>query len=316
MFCNETFVSATAVAPITHQSVMFNDLIIVRKLNKAKFSVILAYSPSLIKYFALKIFPYHKGEINPFFLNEVRFSKLRHRNVISTMHFEEEKIISEKQRNGKISYSIMEFAPYSDFFDVLITRHIQFDEMLARTYFHQLINGLEYIHSKNVAHLDIKPENLLLGDKFQLKIADFDNSIINGEVNVFPMGTLYYRAPEIIEMTCEHPKAADIYSAGIVLFLFLTGGILPHVEHKLFEGLDLLDLLNNHNEIFWEKHCEKQRRPSSFFSPEFRSLFNAMTKANPKERATLAEIRASEWFRGPIYTEEEVIGIMTEKFDL
>jgi serine/threonine protein kinase len=210
----------------------------------------------------------------------------------------------------------MEFAPYSDFFDLLITKHIQFDEMLARTYFHQLINGLEYLHSKNVAHLDIKPENLLLAENFQLKITDFDSSVINDETNILPMGTLYYRAPELIDMTCQNPKAADIYSAGIVLFLFLSGGVLPHVEHKLFEGLDLLDLLENHNEIFWEKHCEKQKRPSSFFNPEFRSLFNSMTKANPKERATLAEIKNSEWYNGPIYNEEDVIGLMTENFDL
>jgi len=312
MLCQERIVSATSGATLRQKSSRYDDLIIVKKLNKAKFFVLLAYSPSLIEYFALKIFPYKKDQINPFFLNEVRFSNLKHPNIISTIHFEADKAISSTQQNGKISYTITEFAPYGDFFDVLVTKRVQFDEKLTRTYFHQLINGLEYLHSKNIAHLDIKPDNLLLGENFQLKIADFDSSVIQGETHIFPMGTLNYRAPELMQKACQDLKAGDIYSAGIVLFLFKTGGILPHIEHKLFEGLDLLDLLDNHNEIFWEKHCEKQGREPSFFSSEFRSLFNAMTKANPKERATLADIKSSKWFNGPIYSDEDVTDMMTD----
>ncbi|RZJ37213.1 MAG: hypothetical protein EOO18_06165 [Chryseobacterium sp.] len=45
-------------------------------------------------------------------------------------------------------------------------------EMIIRTYFHQLIEGIEYIHSQGVAHLDLKLENIMLGDSFELKIID------------------------------------------------------------------------------------------------------------------------------------------------
>jgi serine/threonine protein kinase len=316
MFSSKVLVSVGIAAPIAQESTMYNDLSIVKKLNKAKFSVFKAYSPSLIQHFALKVFPYHNGEISPLFLNEVRFSNLDHPNVISILHHEDEKMVKEKKQNCKISYTIMELAPHNDFFDVLITKHIQFNEMFARTYFQQLINGLEYLHSQNIAHLDIKPENLLLGNSFQLKIADFDNSIINNEITFRPMGTIFYRAPELIKATCTDLGAADIYSAGIVLFLFKSGGILPHIEHQLFEGLDLLDLLNNHNEIFWESHCEKQKQLPSFFSPQFRDLFNSMTKTNPAERASLLEIKASEWFNGLIYTKKEMTCIMTQNLYL
>jgi serine/threonine protein kinase len=48
-----------------------------------------------------------------------------------------------------------------------------FDESIARTYFHQLIAGVECAHRAGVAHRDLKPENLLLDANFVLKLADF-----------------------------------------------------------------------------------------------------------------------------------------------
>jgi serine/threonine protein kinase len=46
----------------------------------------------------------------------------------------------------------------------------KFDETLTRTYFGQLVSGLEACHNVGVAHRDLKPENLLLGNNFVLKV--------------------------------------------------------------------------------------------------------------------------------------------------
>lgn len=43
----------------------------------------------------------------------------------------------------------------------------------AKRFFHQLMNGVEYLHNKGVAHRDLKPENLLLDERDNLKISDF-----------------------------------------------------------------------------------------------------------------------------------------------
>lgn len=51
-----------------------------------------------------------------------------------------------------------------------------FTEKIVRTYFHQLVDALEYLHKSGIAHLDLKPENIALGDKFMLKIMDFELS--------------------------------------------------------------------------------------------------------------------------------------------
>lgn len=79
----------------------------------------------------------------------------------------------------------------------------KFSEKVSRTYFHQLITGLHYMHDKGYAHRDIKPENLILTNDFKLKIADFGFScLIKGRdgtgVLKTRLGTEGYMAPEIL----------------------------------------------------------------------------------------------------------------------
>mmetsp|Transcript_11359 Transcript_11359/g.9772 ORF Transcript_11359/g.9772 Transcript_11359/m.9772 type:complete len:100 (-) Transcript_11359:543-842(-) len=97
----------------------------------------------------------------------------------------------------------MEYAPYGDLFDCMEKAQIHRDEKLVRTYFHQLIEGLEYLHTNKIAHLDLKCENLLLTKDYKLKIADFDCSRMEGDSHVRTLGTLNYRAPEIKSGNCK-----------------------------------------------------------------------------------------------------------------
>lgn len=54
----------------------------------------------------------------------------------------------------------MELATGGELFDYVATTG-RFAEPIARFYFHQLINGLEYVHNKGITHRDLKPENVL-----------------------------------------------------------------------------------------------------------------------------------------------------------
>jgi len=212
--------------------------------------------------------------------------------------------------NGEIqpfSVIITRFVPHEDFYSAFTKYNVFFDDRLIRTFFLQLISALEYLHENGMAHLDLKLENLMLGDHFQLKLIDFDLAWKEGDDRVTTKGTKYYRAPEIMKQTCTDPQKADIYSAGIILFVLKCQGTLPHAEKELYQGFDYYENLKNDPEKFWRHHSEMQGAEADSWCKEFRDLFEWMTKEDPKKRPTWKEIRESEWLVGEKMTQEEVI---------
>lgn len=295
----------------TNSNLAYQSLSVIKKISKAKFPVYLTASKVNKQNYAMKIFAYKGEEPHPYYKNESRFAVLKHPNVIETVYKEDSKDTLYKGELKKVSYTLMEFAPHGDFFD-LITKHREsFDEKLVRTYFRQLVDGIEYLHSCNVAHLDLKPENLLVSADFNLKVADFDLSHVIGDKKIFSRGTRYYRGPEFFKAENNEPKlnrpfASDVYSAGIILFILKSGGVYAHSENNTLEGVDLVDLMHNKNNEFWTKHCEIQEKSNSFYDKNFRELFNGMTKFNPEERLTLNEVKASKWYQGSFYSTSDL----------
>jgi serine/threonine protein kinase len=92
---------------------------------------------------------------------------------------------------------ILEYAEGGEIFEYIAICG-KFSEDVARTYFHMLIEALEYIHSKGICHRDIKPENILLDKDFILKLTDFGfgTYLSRGELKTY-LGTEGYMAPEI-----------------------------------------------------------------------------------------------------------------------
>jgi len=284
----------------------------IRKISKAKFSVYLIYCASLKKYFAMKVFPHKDEKISSYYHTETRFATLNHQNVVKMIANEPHQETLYHEKLIKISYLVMEYAPYGDFYDVVAVRKLLTDEKLIRTYFKQLIAGLEYLHLHRVCHLDLKLENLLLGENFTLKIADFDLAYVKGDSRICTRGTKFYRAPELMEQRCTNMESADVYAAGIILFVFKTAGILPHSENQLYKGMNLFEMMQENNKSFWQKHCEIQNKSPVFFTEDFKQLFNAMTRVNPKERATLLDVKKFKWYNGPTYSHEELVQIMSK----
>jgi len=292
----------------------YDDLTTVKTLYDAKFAVYLVFSPQQKQYYALKVFPWENDDASSYFLREARFHKFHHQNIISIPHFVYEHEAFYDNTPVKVSYMLMEYAKYGDFFNALVRYKLPLNEMLVRTYFHQLIEGLEYLHTNGAAHLDIKLENLLLGDHGIMKLADFDLSYLAEDGAVKTRGTKNFRAPELLARTCKDPHAADVYSAGIVLFLLKTKGNLPYLEEKPRKGVDMAELKDKNPSVFWEKHCHLLGKESTYFSSDFKALFQAMTSFNPNKRPSIAQIKASAWYKGAIYSKKEVSDYLQEQF--
>ena len=284
----------------------FADLDVVKLISKAKFPVYLVFCPSNNELYALKVYQFLDRKIHPYFANEARFSFLNHPNIISVILSQENVVLSTDDKKPGNSCLLMEYAPNGDFFDFVRKNQEYIEEKLARTYFRQLIEGVEYLHINGVWHLDLKLENLLIGKDYQLKISDFDLSYLIGDTEILTRGTPYYRSPELLAHKCKDGSAADIYSVGVILFLLKTGGVMPHSEGSTFEGVDFFELLHTNTKLFFDKHCELQEKESSFFTESFQELFVSMTKKDPRQRATLSDIKNSKWYNGPVYTKDEL----------
>ena len=272
------------------------DLVTTSKLGHGKFEVFHAKGSSDCEEYAVKIFPRND-------LCEIRYRRekeaiasLAHPNIIK--HY------PIAQHDADFDVLVMEYAHHGDFFD-LVTKGGLAHEVHMRTYFHQLIAGLEYLHSQGVAHLDMKLENLLLGKDFLLKIIDFDQSMLGGEAGSVSGGTHSYRAPEIKNRTCVDKFAADIYAVGIILFAFKTRQF-PFIELEKGGETKMVfyDLFIEDNEEFWNMKCQKMSKSSDFFTDDFKILLRGMLECDPSKRMTIQEIKASEWYNKPILSSD------------
>ncbi|CAN1341108.1 CBL-interacting serine/threonine-protein kinase 8 [Linum perenne] len=134
-------------------------------------------------------------------------------------------------------YIILEFITGGELFDKIV-HHGRLSEAEARRYFQQLIDGVDYCHSKGVYHRDLKPENLLLDSQGNLKISDFGLSALPPPgVTLLrtTCGTPNYVAPEVLSHKGYNGAVADVWSCGVILYVLITG-YLP------FDELDLTTL--------------------------------------------------------------------------
>jgi len=298
--------STTEVSTLK-EDVPSDDLQFLKLLADSRYPVFLAYSTKYQKQIAVKAFPYKDGDIHPSFLNECRFSNLNHENIIRKFGKDTQTEIEYKSKIIKASCIHMELAK-CNFGEVILKCNPSQDEKLVRTFFHQLVEGIDYLHSQGVAHLDLKVDNLLLGHDYLLKITDFDSSHHQTDTKLLGKGTENYRAPDLARQKCSHPMKADIYSMGIILFV-LKFGFLPYDEDEQIMNYDLLTLALTSPENFWIAH-EKINSGPLQCDEEFKSLFVSMIQYKPEKRISIPQIRSSKWYQGETYTPSELKEIL------
>ena len=120
-------------------------------------------------------------------------------------------------------YNIMDYAEGGEL-SQLINSDIEIPEFKIKDIFKQIIEGVKFIHGKNVIHRDLKPNNILFLDKEKthIVIIDFGISGISNGLNkeIIKAGTFKFTPPEILSKNnFQSSNKIDIWSLGVILYL-------------------------------------------------------------------------------------------------
>eukprot|EP01063_Lacrimia_lanifica_P034215 TRINITY_DN627_c0_g2_i1.p1 TRINITY_DN627_c0_g2~~TRINITY_DN627_c0_g2_i1.p1 ORF type:complete len:608 (+),score=247.46 TRINITY_DN627_c0_g2_i1:46-1869(+) len=175
-----------------------------------------------------------------------------------------------------------------------VDREVRLHEDTARSYFQQIVVGMNYVHSQGVVHRDLKPENILVTNDGLCKITDFGLSNVQNtdtmghvpsNLNVQTCcGTPYYVAPEVVTKKEGYSGfTSDVWSLGIILYVMLVGE-LP------FTAKDLRSLLHKISK------GEYKIPAAAKLSNEAKDLLSRILVPKVKNRITLKEIAEHPWF--------------------
>ena len=272
----------------------------------------LAYDLVTGKNVAIKVFQQSSASDIKYIQEEVVIHSLfSHEHIIELENYHQCMTYYDKENNKQnVAGLVVEYAEEGDLLS-LLKKVGSFSEVVARSYFQQLISALEYIHEKEYNHRDVKIENLLLDKDFCIKLADFGCAVkVNPEKSVVKaLGSKKYYAPEMHETTYYAKDRADLFAATVVLFTIVVG-------HQPFEKATKEDkfyslIMKNDYLQFWYLHekMAMERTGSQTlcdWSKGFKSLIMRMFSYTPGKRPTIEQIKKDKWFKGEVFTREEV----------
>jgi len=189
---------------------------------------------------------------------------------------------------------VLELAPGGELFDILYYNG-PLEAKISRTYFYQLCAGLKAIHATNICHRDLKPQNLLLNKRFQLKITDFglakifkdDTTAKQKIMETSYVGTKGYQAPEIL-LKRKYTTKCDVFSCGVILFILLTG--YPPFEEATGSDGWYRKICQKKFKDFWDKH-----RDCGVSTDEGKDLIQKCIAYQPMERYKVDEMLEHDW---------------------
>lgn len=167
--------------------------------------------------------------------------------------------------------------------------------------------------SVNVAHRDLKPENILFDREFTLKVSDFglsrDARGNHGDYKLTSrVGTEGYKPPEM-EQGAYTGLAADMFAAGVVLFIMFNG-TPPFLSTKANDRIYQLIKTKNFPK-FWALH--EKNKPPGHFPDAFKRLINSLLSSEIDRRPNLEDIEKDDWLSGDDLMNDDLIKYMTAK---
>jgi serine/threonine protein kinase len=218
-------------------------------------------------------------EVAQRFKNEVRAAaKLEHANIVRAYHAE---------LDSEPLFLVMELVEGVDLYSYVNNKG-PLSVKQAAHFVHQAARGLQHAHEKGLVHRDIKPQNLMVTRKGQVKVLDFGLAKQVSATRSKPgatamglmMGTPEYMAPEQSTNARDVDIRADVYSLGCTLWFLLTG-------ESPFRGEVMLDVILAHHQ--GERPWLRDHRPD--VPEELAQIVSKMMAKAPSERyQTPAEV--------------------------
>ena len=149
---------------------------------------------------------------NAAFVAEYKVARsLKHQNIVQT----HELLIVD----GRL-------AMVSDFVEECLFDRVQSKTLTPqeiKSCFKQIVAGVKYLHEQNLAHRDLKLENMLLDKDGTVKLIDFGTVASGRSIRTGEFGTRPYIAPELFSASHYDPQAADVWSVAIVFVCMIVG---------------------------------------------------------------------------------------------
>ena len=262
------------------QEVLIGDYIIKKTIGTGTFSIVkLGIHRITLKKVAIKILDKNKIESKDDLERIVRemqiLTEMNHQNVIKVFK------IYEEENNFSL---IMEYCEEGELFNYIVKKQ-RLSEDETSYFFYQIINGIEYIHSKGIAHRDLKPENLLIGKNKILKIIDFGlSNFYDGQKRLqTPCGSPCYASPEMVKGKKYDGFNIDIWAIGVILFAMLCG-YLPFEDDE------------NDNDVLFNQIIKNKIDYPPFLSELSLDILKKILVSDPLKRITIEEIKKHEFY--------------------
>ncbi|KAJ1924668.1 cyclin-dependent kinase 5 [Tieghemiomyces parasiticus] len=128
------------------------------------------------------------------------------------------------------------------------------DVAIVKRFMYQLLQGIAYCHNHRVLHRDLKPQNLLINKKGDLKLADFGLARAFGipvRNYSYEVVTLWYRAPDVLMESTQYSTTIDLWSAGCIFAEMASGRPLFTGNNQADQLIKIFKVLGTPTEERW-----------------------------------------------------------------